>query len=533
MVDKKKIVILFTSDVHGKISPYNDQDKSYDGKGYSKVSSVIKDVRNQEEHVIVIDNGDMLQGTPLSHFVFTEKNPTEMVHPVISTCNRIGYDAAVIGNHEFNYGRETLEKAVNDSSFPWLSANVVKKGTEEPYFGTPYLIKEYSGVKVGILGLTTAKIPDWEPDRHIDQFDFLDPVVTAKKWVSFLKNDLSADVIIISYHGGIEKDPITGERLSASNGENQGNEMLAAIPEIDVLITGHQHLVYQGITDNQTAVIQSGTKGEFVGRVDLIVETDKTHFKMINKETNLLSTSKWEADEAITQSLVELEEEVNAWLDEELTTISNLDAMHINEPMHDIWLKEHPLVEWVNKAVMKRTGAEISSTAYFLPHGITFGQSMTRREVHTFYPFANTLVIMEVSGEDIRKALEFSATFLTLDQKGEVIINERWKKPRLLSYNYDMWEGIEYEIDLNKPEGERISGLSFKGEPVSSSKTYQIATSSYRASGTGGYDMFGEEKIIREFPFGIAELLIEELEKLETFIPEVNQNWKFINLSSN
>lgn len=122
---------------------------------------------------------------------------------------------------------------------------------------------------VGILGLTTKNIPVWEPDSHIDRFDFLDPVETAKNWIRHLKDEKQVDVVIIAYHGGFESDPVTGQYLAASNGENQGNELLASLPEIDVLITGHQHLVYQAVTEAGTAVIQSGTKGEFVGRIDL------------------------------------------------------------------------------------------------------------------------------------------------------------------------------------------------------------------------------------------------------------------------
>ncbi|GAB2556589.1 bifunctional metallophosphatase/5'-nucleotidase [Gracilibacillus alcaliphilus] len=527
---KQKIVILFTSDVHGKISPYNSQDKSYDGKGYAKVSSIIKSVREQEEYVIVLDNGDMLQGTPLSHFALVEKKKETIVHPVIAACNKIQYDAAVIGNHEFNYGREKLEKAVRDSTFPWLSANTVKKGTEEPYFGIPYIIKKFGELTVGILGLTTKNIPLWEPDRHIDCFDFLDPINTAKKWVPYLKEELGADIVVIAYHGGFEQDPITGEHIAVRNGENQGNELLGAIPEINVLITGHQHLVYQAVTEDNKAVIQSGTKGEFVGRIDLWVEKkdSSTPYELVQQETSLLPVKDMTADEAVLSGIEDIEKEVDGWLDETLTSITDPSSMQIGDPLSDVWIKEHPMIEWVNKTFLKVTGADMAATAYFLTHGMAFGQTLTRRDMHTFYPFANTLVIMEVSGEEIRASLEFTNTFLTLDQNENIVINESWKLPRLLGYNYDMWEGIEYTVHLRKPEGKRITQLTSNGEPINPNKTYRVATSSYRASGTGGYDMFSSEKIIKEFPFGITEMLIEELENTKEFIPTANQNWKVV-----
>lgn len=529
-MEKKKIVILFTSDVHGKISPYNSQDKSYDGKGYAKVSTVINTVRNEEENVIVIENGDMLQGTPLSHYMLAEKEDKSQIHPVISACNTIQYDAAVIGNHEFNYGREKLEKAVNDSSFPWLSANIVKKGTTEPYFGRPYVVKKLDGLTVGILGLTTKNIPVWEPDRHIERFHFLDPVETAKKWVIYLKDEELADVVVIAYHGGFESDPVTGQYLAVSNGENQGNDLLASLPEMDVLITGHQHLVYQAVTEAGTAVIQSGTKGEFVGRIDLDLEKDQEedHYTLVHKETSLIPVKDAPADETILSDIKEIEKEVDDWLDETLTTLSDPSAMQIEDPMKDVWIKEHPMIEWVNKTFLKITGADMASTAFFLTQGMTFGNTLTRRDIHAFYPFANTLVVMEATGEEIRASLEFSSSFLTLDANGRPAVSESWKYPRLLSYNYDMWEGIQYTVNLQKPKGERITSLTFNGEALDPNKKYRVATSSYRASGTGGYDMFGEDKIIKEFPFGVTEMLIEELENTEEFIPKTNQNWKVL-----
>ncbi|WP_052400741.1 bifunctional metallophosphatase/5'-nucleotidase [Oceanobacillus jeddahense] len=529
-MEKKKIVVLFTSDVHGKISPYNSQDKSYDGKGYAKVSSVINTIRKEEENVIVIDNGDMLQGTPLSHYMLAEKEESSQIHPVISACNTIQYDVAVIGNHEFNYGQEKLEQAVKDSNFPWLSANIVKKGTTEPYFGTPYMIKKFDELTVGILGLTTKNIPVWEPERHIDRFDFLDPVETATDWVSYLKNEEQADVIIIAYHGGFEHDPVTGQYLAVSNGENQGNDLLANFPELDVLLTGHQHLVYHAVTEEDTAVIQSGTKGEFVGRIDLDFEKvlEEDHYQLAHKETSLLPVKDAPADEIILSDIKEIEKEVDDWLDETLTTVSDPSTMQIEDPLKDVWIKEHPMIEWVNKAFLKITGADMASTAFFLTQGMRFGNTLTRRDIHTFYPFANTLVVMEATGEEIRASLEFSASFLTLDADGNPAISEAWKYPRLLSYNYDMWEGIQYTINLQKPKGERITSLTFNGEALDPNKKYRVATSSYRASGTGGYDMFGEEKIIKEFPFGVTEMLIKELENTEEFIPQTNQNWKVL-----
>src|SRR3954468_4804222 len=172
-----KIVILSTTDVHGKLSPFNYANKEVDPKGMAKAASIIHKIRHEEEHVILLDNGDLVQGTPLAHYALTEsKDP----HPAIVVHNLLGYDAAVIGNHEFNYGKEKLQKVVEESQFPWLSANVVKKGTTEPFFGQPYITLTINDITISILGLTTKFIPHWEPKRNIEAFDFLDPVEVGK-----------------------------------------------------------------------------------------------------------------------------------------------------------------------------------------------------------------------------------------------------------------------------------------------------------------------------------------------------------------
>ncbi|WP_062048890.1 metallophosphoesterase [Bacillus sp. JCM 19034] len=266
-----KIIILATSDVHGKISPINHVDKEKDdGKGLAKVATLIKKERQEYEDVLVIDNGDLIQGTPLAHYAMIE---SDVKNPMVQVLDYLQYDGAVLGNHEFNYGQQQLDKVTSSSSFPWLSANIVKKGTEEPYFGQPYFMKDIKGLKVAVLGLTTKYIPHWEADRHITAFDFLDPVVVCRKWLDILKKEKQADIVVVAYHGGFEYDPVTKQKIAEPTGENQANE-LQDLKGVDVLITGHQHLQYAVVTDDKQAVLQTGTQGEYVGRVELTIQQE-------------------------------------------------------------------------------------------------------------------------------------------------------------------------------------------------------------------------------------------------------------------
>ncbi len=220
-----------------------------------------------------------------------------------------------------------------------------------------------------------------------------------------------------------------------------------------------------------------------------------------------------------------LEEEVDEWLDEEIATVPSRVA--IDDPLQDVWLKEHPFIEWINKTMMRYSGAEIACASLLRPDTLEINAAVTRRDVHALYPYPNSLAVVELTKEDIRLALEVSASFLMVTNEGIVYINSDWEKPRLLSYNYDMWEGIEYQIDLRRPIGKRVIKLSMNGEPLKDQR-YHVVTSSYRASGSGGYHMFGKEKIVKEYHQDMVELLVEDLKRERILPVEVDRNWKIV-----
>ncbi|MDF2814522.1 MAG: 2,3-cyclic-nucleotide 2-phosphodiesterase, partial [Paenibacillus sp.] len=190
------VTLLETSDVHGNIVPIQYADNQLSEVGLAKVASIIHKQRAVASgSVIWIDNGDLIQGTPLAyHHARLDPEPP---NPLILVMNELAVDAAVIGNHEFNYGRKLLDKAVRESQFPWMAANIVNKQSGEPAFGRPYIMKVLEeGVRVAILGLCTPYIPNWEAPGHIEGLSFLDAVETAKLWVPMLKADEKADLVV-------------------------------------------------------------------------------------------------------------------------------------------------------------------------------------------------------------------------------------------------------------------------------------------------------------------------------------------------
>src|SRR5699024_1110409 len=214
-------------------------------------------------------------------------------------------------------GQELLMQAVDESNYPWLSANIINTATEEPYFGKPYIVKTLAnGIKVGILGLTTNYIPNWEKEDHIKGMRFDDPVQSAKKWVKILKEEENADVIVVSYHGGFERDLDSGEPTEVLTGENQGYDMCMEVDGIDVLLTGHQHRHISGKSINGVVVVQPGCNGLALGKVSIELEKTGHEFSIINKSSELLSVEGIVPDKEVLEAAKEYEQATQEWLDQ-------------------------------------------------------------------------------------------------------------------------------------------------------------------------------------------------------------------------
>lgn len=272
--------ILLTSDVHGTVYPIHYQDNSKAEIGLAKISTLIKKERSQNANVLLIDNGDFIQGTPFTyHYATYEK---DMENPMSLLANYLEYDIAIIGNHEFNYGMDILNNAVTTANSPYLSANILDKNRKEPYFGKPYIIKHIeSNIKIAILGVTTHYIPHWEQAHHIKDLQFEDAFETTKKWVSYIRKHEKPDLLVVAYHGGFERDLQTGVPTEVLTGENQGYAMCHEIEGIDILLTGHQHREIAHTVINGVTILQTGCNGHSVGKVTVTFE--KAEQKWVKK----------------------------------------------------------------------------------------------------------------------------------------------------------------------------------------------------------------------------------------------------------
>lgn len=520
--ERCELVILETSDIHGNVYPQNYSTNKETNVGLAKIAVLIDQEKKYTAHTLLIDNGDLIQGTPLTYhfakFLSANKNP------MIRILNHLQYDAAVIGNHEFNYGMNLLTKAVAESKFPWLSANIIDEATNRPAFGPPYFVKEFpNGLRVAVLGVTTHYIPNWEHPNHIKGLAFVDTFETLRKAVEYMKDNEDYDLLVVSYHGGFERDLTTGEPTESLTGENQGYQICHEIEGIDVLLTGHQHRTITSSLNGVT-IVQPGFNGQALGKVTLQFERQNGQWQLVSKSPALVEvTENTPAEKEVLVLAKDFEQQTQAWLDQPIGSI--IGDMTITNAF-DVRTTDHPLIEFINHVQMDAAGVDISNTALFHNESPGFSERVTMRDIVSNYIYPNTLKVLRISGQDIKDALEKSATYFTLDKEKGITINPAFVEPKPQHYNYDMWEGIEYELNISKPIGARVTKLTRNGKPLNLSAHYDVVMNNYRAGGGGDYEMFKDKPVIKEIQTDMTELLADYFLKRKTVEASCNHNWK-------
>ncbi|RCW64269.1 bifunctional metallophosphatase/5'-nucleotidase [Saliterribacillus persicus] len=515
---RKSFSICVTSDVHGYVTSGNYRDSKEENHGLAKVASIIKTLRQTNE-MILLDNGDFIQGSPLTYHHATF-NKTK-ANPLIKAANALNYHALTLGNHEFNYGLDYLKNLKSQSDFPWLAANIIDKKTGKPYFGKPYIIKEMNGVRVGIIGVTTKYIPNWEHPTNIEGLEFRDAVIATREWVEKIKKEEDPDFLVVMYHGGVECDLETSKPSEPLTGENQAYQICQEVEGIDVLVTGHQHRFFT-TTINEIPVIQTGKQGQALGEIKITIDQNKAK-KIALKLHSVTEDTKEDPD---ILSLVEVDEkETQRWLDQ---AIGEVEGDMLITDAFEARLKEHPFIEFINRVQMETAGVDISNTALFDNHAPGFKNKITMRDIVTNYIYPNTLRVIRISGQDMMDALEQNASYFDLNDKGEVIIHPSFCDPKPQHYNYDMWEGIEYTFDLTKPIGERLVHLNYHSQPVKAENQYDVVMNHYRAGGGGNYSMYQGKEIIQDIPIDMTEVLANYILENKKIIATCNDNFKVL-----
>ncbi|WP_226037180.1 bifunctional metallophosphatase/5'-nucleotidase [Aquibacillus saliphilus] len=519
--NKTDISLLVTSDIHGYIYPTNYSDHDDRNFGLAKLSTLIKQKR-QKDNLLLLDNGDLIQGSPLTFYHAKYQSTT--ANPLIKVANELGYLASVFGNHEFNYGQEYLQNVINQSEFPWLSANIVNQNDGKPAFGKPYIIHKVKNISIAILGITTHYIPNWEDPKHIKGLVFQDALESTKGWVKHIHENEQPDVVVVSYHGGFERDIQSGEPTEELTGENQGYQICMEVEGIDVLVTGHQHRALANKINGVT-IVQPSNNGQLLGQVDIEVEKRKNEcVKRINCSLIEIDDSV-KVDKQVVDLVKEYEEATQVWLDKPIGKING--DMTISNPF-SIRLQDNPLIEFINKIQMDIANVDISNTSLFNNTSPGFKSNVTMRDIVSNYIYPNTLKVIRISGSDIKQALEQSASYFIINADGQIDVNSAFINPKPQHYNYDMWEGIEYELKITNPIGERVTKLNYQGEPIDYNQDYHVVMNNYRAGGGGNFKMYQGKPVVQDIPTDMTELIANYILNRKTIEATCNHNWKVV-----
>jgi len=506
------IVLLDTTDVHGRIEPWDYYADKQANLGLAKIATLIKQQRAENPDALLLDCGDLIQGTPLAYY-FAEKD-TSKPNPMIAAFNLLHYDAMAVGNHEFNFGEEVMWKAKGESHFPWLAANIketYKEGT--PYFRS-YIIKRVKGVRIGIVGFVTPGIPRWEIPDHYKGYQFEPIVETARRVIPEVRR--RADLVVVIMHSGFVKDPISGGAWPDQiHGENVAPD-LTEVPGIDVIFYGHTHSELPERIMNGVLLAQPKNWGMSLARAEVEMRRDGTdRWRVVSKHSRTIPvTSQVEPDAEMMKLAQPYQEETEKYLETPITrSPKELSGKYAR-------YEDSPLLDVIQEAQLEAGHADVSmATMLYAGVHIPAGP-VTVRQAAALYVYENTLYVVRMTGAQLKDALEHSAGFFS-----------QWpfspaERIQLPSYNADQASGVSYQVDLSKPVGQRIMNLQFRGKALDPAQMLRVAINNYRYTGGGGYAVYKGLPVLFRSSSEIRELLINYLERTKEIPADPAGNWK-------
>ncbi|WP_404970351.1 2',3'-cyclic-nucleotide 2'-phosphodiesterase [Vibrio campbellii] len=583
MADTIKLRIIETTDIHTNVMDYDYyKDQPSQQIGLSRAATLVKQAREEAVNSVLVDNGDLIQGSPMGDYMAAKGINAGEIHPVYKAMNQLDYDVGNIGNHEFNYGLEFLKNSIDGANFPYVSANVFDKKTGEHYF-KPYLIKTHTfkdtdgqshEIKVGYIGFVPPQIMVWDKKNLEGKVFAEDITETAKKLIPQMKKE-GADVIVAIPHSGISTDPY---KLGAENSVYY----LTEVEGIDAIAFGHSHAVFpgkdfaklQGVdnakgTINGVTAVMPGRWGSHVGVMDLMLKEKDGKWQVVEGQ----SEARPIFDKANKKSLAEADKGiVDALVDDHKGTreFVNQPIGKANDVMYSFLalVQDDPTIQIVNLAQKDYVERFIqgdpdladipvlSAAAPFKvggrkddPNGFTEVESgqLTFRNAADLYLYPNTLVAMKVKGKEVHEWLECSAgQFNHIDvnsTKPQSLIN--WDSFR--TYNFDVMDGVNYQIDVTQPpkydadckvinpDSQRIVNLTYNGKPVDPKQDFIIATNNYRAysatfPGTGpdfiAFDAPDENRSV------VAAYISRISKEQGEVTPSADNNWSFAPIKS-
>jgi len=508
------ITILGTTDLHANIYNYSYEDgKDVEDLGMAKVYSVIQSIREENPNTLLVDNGDTVQGTILSDDLYNSN--LELSNPVIDVMNFMGYDAMVLGNHEFNFGLELVDKIVEEAEFPILGANVKYSDSGDYLTGMPYVIKEIAGVNVGILGITNPNIPRWDGPK-VTSLQFDKPVDSVGDHIDRMKEE-GADIIFVTSHIGYEEE---------YEGSGDGAEIfVAAYPEIAGVLTGHAHVTESQKVGN-TLVGAARDAGRQVVRFDFDLVMDGDQWTIADSRVEAIDVAEYPASEDLREYAADYHQNT---LDFLVDVIGQVEENFAPEPeipgIPEAQIRDTGVMDLINNVQLEATGADVAGAALFSQNSNLLAGDVTYADIFGIYKYPNTLIGIEVTGAELKAYMEWSASYYNTYAPGDINLSFN---PNIRGYNYDMFQGVDYKVDVTKPAGERIVDLMFDGEPVMPEDTLKLAINNYRYGGLKDSGIISGEPYFESDPKSLRSYIADYIAENTPIAPEVDNNWEVV-----
>ncbi|MFN2397536.1 MAG: 5'-nucleotidase C-terminal domain-containing protein [Gemmatimonadaceae bacterium] len=510
------LIVAATTDVHGHLLGWDYYTGVPDAtRGLARAVTIVDSLRAAAPgRVVLVDAGDLLQGNPLA-YVSARIAPSRP-HPVIAAMNSAGYDAAAIGNHEFNFGLATFNDAISDARFPFLAANAYLPRGELAY--SAWRMVKRGPLNIAIVGATTPGAMIWDRDSLRGRLEVRAIVPDVRIAVREARS-AGADAVVVVVHSGLTGESSYDTVTSGLGGENVAARIAHDVPGVDLIVYGHSHREMPDTIIGSALLIQPRNWATSVAIAHLGLVLEGSRWRVKTRRGQVVQA----AGHSESQRILDVTRSAHEATVSHVTTVIGKTPVAWRSDSSRVM--DTPLTDFILEVQRRAAGADLASTAVFsLDAGLGPGP-VTVADVARLYPYENTLKAVRVNGRQLREYLEFSARYF-----GTTGTSEPAMDPRIPGYNYDILAGADYTIDVSKPPGARISSLSFNGRRIADEDSFSLALNSYRQSGGGGYVMLRGAPVMYEGQTEIRQLLIDEVKRRGTLRPEdyFKRNWSLV-----
>ena len=541
-----KLRVIETSDVHGSFFPYDFINRKPKAGTLARVSSYVNDLRKTyKDNVILLENGDILQGQPTCYYYNYVNTQTRNV--ASDVVNYMKYDAQAFGNHDVETGHPVYDKWIKELNCPVLGANIIDTKTGEPYV-KPYIILNREGVKVAVLGLLTPAIPNWLTENLWSGLHFENMVTSARKWMKHIQENEKPDVVIGVFHSGKDGGIVTPEYE-----EDASLRVAKEVPGFDIVLFGHDHTrcneTVTNVEGKPVICLDPANNALSVADAEITLTLNKKkvngkkQYVVTDKKVvgNLADVTKCPIDEEFMKAFEPQIAEINQYVGKQIGTFKN--TIHSRES----FFGSCAFNDFILNLQLEITKADISFNAPLQFNSTINAGPVYVSDMFNLYKYENQLYVMRLTGEEIRKHLEMSYDLWVNTMKSPddhlLLLDTQTKgdQQRLgfknLSFNFDSAAGIDYEVDVTKPDGEKVKILRMSnGQPFDEKKWYNVAVNSYRGNGGGELLTRGagipkdslDSRIIYRSKRDQRYYLMEAIEKMGTIEAKANNNWKFV-----